>query len=114
MTRLAVVMVMVGALGCGGPRTAPSEEQLQLTKLAVDKYGYDAYPSWASSHVAKACPDSIDDLNEYANTKDSKDAWGTPYKMLCGSTRPPGVHGIGVQSAGPDQKFDTDDDIRSW
>jgi hypothetical protein len=116
MTRLAVVMVMFGSVGCGhASRSAPTKQELDRTKLTVEKYAYEAFASWAASHPDKACPDRLDELNAYMNTEDSKDPWGTPYKMLCGSTAPAAArHGIGVLSAGPDQKFDTDDDIRSW
>jgi hypothetical protein len=76
---------------------------------------FEAYGSWAPANQSKACPDTLDDLREYMNSKDTKDPWGTPYRMKCGSTLPPSVEsGIAVESAGPDQKFETEDDIKSW
>jgi hypothetical protein len=48
------------------------------------------------------------------NNKDTKDPWGTDYKMFCGQTLPPGAKGLAVSSAGEDQKEGTSDDIKSW
>ena len=46
----------------------------------VKKYAYEAYPSWASSHPDKSCPEKLEQLNEYMNNKDIKDPWGFEYK----------------------------------
>jgi hypothetical protein len=34
--------------------------------------------------------------------------------MFCGANLPKGAKGLAIQSAGPDGKLDTKDDIKSW
>lgn len=82
--------------------------------LTVKSYAFEAYPSWAQANPSKACPDKLEELNEFMNRKDVNDPWGTPYRMACGSSLPPGARGLAVTSAGPDGKDGTDDDVRSW
>ncbi len=92
-----------------------SKSKEDTAGLMVKDYAYDAYTQWAGSHLTKACPDALSDLNEYVNAKDTLDPWGKNYKMYCGSSLPAGVKGgIAVISMGPDGKEGTEDDIKSW
>jgi hypothetical protein len=82
----------------------------RLAKHQVDRMAFESYGEWAQTHPDKACPATIDELGG-----DTMDPWGHPYKMFCGSTMPPGVHGgIGILSVGEDGKEGTDDDVKSW
>jgi len=87
---------------------------LDKARRQTKLYAFEAYPSWAASNPSQKCPGSLDELNEWLSKPDTKDPWGTPYKMLCGSDLPPGAKGIGVVSFGPDRMDDTADDIKSW
>lgn len=85
-----------------------------IARAAVSKYVNEAYPMWSQANPDKLCPASIDDLSEYVNAKANKDPWSTPYRLLCGPNLPPGATGIAVASNGPDQKENTEDDVKSW
>lgn len=114
MIVLAILALVMGLVV--GPRVMRmfGESKVDIAKATVTKYAYEAYPSWSASHTDKACPDKLEDLNEYMNNKDIKDPWGGTYKMLCGQNLPAGAKGIAVMSAGEDQKEGTDDDVKSW
>jgi hypothetical protein len=85
-----------------------------IATLTAKKYAYEAYPSWATTNPSKQCPDKLDELNDFMNSKDIKDPWGNPYKMLCGQNAPAGMRGMGIVSNGEDGKEGTPDDIKSW
>jgi general secretion pathway protein G len=95
---------------------ASSKEK--IAKLAVDNYAFDYYNKWSLAHQDKGCPESLVEVAQYVgkSEEDTKDPWGTPYKMLCGpGTLPPSVKsGIAVYSFGPDKAEGTPDDIKSW
>jgi general secretion pathway protein G len=114
MIVLAILALVMGLVV--GPRVMKmfGESKVDIAKATVKKYAFEAYPSWAQSHPDKACPDKLEDLNEYMNNKDIKDPWGGQFKMQCGANLPPGAKGIGISSAGEDQKEGTGDDIHSW
>ena len=114
MIVLAILALVMGLLV--GPKVmkAFSSSKVDITKLKLKKYAYEAYPSWAAAHADKACPDTIADLNEYMNDKEANDAWGRPMKMMCGQTLPPGAKGLAVMSLGEDGKEGTEDDLKSW
>jgi hypothetical protein len=86
----------------------------KIAKLTVMKYADEAFPQWSMAHPDKACPDKLDDLNEYMNNADIKDPWGNPYKLMCGQNLPPGAKHLAVLSFGPDGHEGTADDIKSW
>ncbi len=83
-------------------------------KVDVEKYAFEAYPQWSMAHPDKACPDKLDDLNEYMNRKDLRDPWGNAFKMMCGASLPAGAKGVAILSFGPDGTEGTADDIKSW
>src|ERR1700760_3896280 len=114
MIVLAILALVMGLLV--GPRVMKmfSESRVDTTKLKLHKYAFEAYPAWQASHPDKACPEKLSDLNEYMNNDDSNDSWGKPIKLLCASSLPPGAKGIGVVSAGADNKEGTEDDLKSW
>lgn len=86
-----------------------------VASLAVKKYAYEAYGEWSQAHPDKACPDKIEDLDQYMDTKHTTDPWGHPYRMFCGQNLPAGAKGgLAVMSVGPDGQDGTSDDIKSW
>jgi hypothetical protein len=114
MIVLAIIALVMGLVV--GPRVMKlfGESKVKTSAIKVQKYAFEAYPSWSSSHPDKGCPASLSDLNEYMNSDDSNDSWGHPLKMMCGQNLPAGAKGIAVMSAGEDGKEGTCDDILSW
>ena len=114
MIVLAILALVMGLVV--GPKVFAlfSHAKGDIAKDTVQKYAYEAYPSWASAHPDKSCPDRIEDLNEYMNNKDTKDPWGGDYTMLCGQNLPAGAKGIAITSPGPDGKIGNEDDVKSW
>jgi hypothetical protein len=113
MTRIALLLAVLAGCDDKGVRKF-SESDLQRAELLTKKLAFEGYPMWAAAHADKECPAKLADLLEYVNEKDAKDPFGTELKMFCGANLPKGVRGLGIQSAGPDGKFDTADDIHSW
>jgi hypothetical protein len=94
-------------------RSARSSED--TAAVAVKKLAYEAFAEWAQAHPDKACPDKLEDLAQYMNTRDIHDPWGHPYRMFCGQNLPAGAKGgLAVMSVGPDGQDGTSDDIKSW
>jgi hypothetical protein len=92
-----------------------SKSKGDIAALTVKKFAFEAYGEWSQAHPDKACPDKLEDLSQYMDSKDTKDPWGQPYKMFCGQNLPAGAkNGIAVMSSGPDAKDGTEDDIKSW
>jgi general secretion pathway protein G len=114
MIVLAILALVMGLVV--GPRVMKmfGQSKGDIAKLTAKKYADEAYPSWSTANPSKSCPDKLEDLNEFMNSKDIKDPWGNPYKMLCGQNAPAGVKGMGIQSNGEDGKEGTTDDIKSW
>lgn len=114
MIVLAILALVMGLVV--GPRVmkAFSKSKVDIAGLAAKKFATEAYPLWQTSHPGKTCPEKLDDLNEWADSKDGKDPWGTPFKMVCGPDAPPAAKGFGVISFGEDMKEGTADDIKSW
>jgi general secretion pathway protein G len=114
MIVLAILALVMGLVV--GPRVMKmfGESKDKIARMAIEKYAFEAFPSWSAAHPDKACPDKLEDLNEYTNSKDIKDPWGNPYKMLCGPNLPAGAKGLAVISNGEDGKEGTSDDLKSW
>jgi hypothetical protein len=87
----------------------PSEPDLaDVTKSIVRRFAYEAFPQWAATNHADACPASLAMLEPYL-ARDAVDAWDVPLELRCGSS----YRGAYVRSAGADRRFDTADDITS-
>ena len=114
MIVLAIIALVMGLVV--GPRVIEyfRRARIQTTQMKLEMYAHQAFPAWSMAHPQAMCPERLADLADYANGRDAKDAWGTPIKMMCGASRPPGAHHIALVSAGPDGKEGTDDDIQSW
>lgn len=93
-----------GFLDGNGDR-AVSDSRATETELKVRKYVRVAYPAWADAHPGKHCPTYLDELNEYMNTDNDDDAWGSSLRMRCTA------NGISVSSNGIDRLTGTPDDI---
>jgi len=92
----------------------PGDSKGKIAKVTVEKYANEAFPQWSMQHPDKACPDKLEELNEYMNNSDIKDPWGNPYKMMCGQNLPAGAQHLAIVSFGPDGREGTDDDVKSW
>ena len=121
MTLLEIMIVLaILALVMGlviGPRVMRmfGKSRVDVAQLTVKKYAFEAYGEWSQSNPDKACPEKLEDLSKFMDTKDTKDPWGGTYKMFCGPTMPAGAKGgIAVMSPGEDGKEGTEDDIKSW
>jgi prepilin-type N-terminal cleavage/methylation domain-containing protein len=114
MIVLAIVALVMGVLV--GPRVIAmfTKSRQQIATLAAKKFADEAFPAWAAANPGKSCPDKLEDLIEFSNSKNTKDPWGGSYKMYCGSTLPPHAKGLAVSSPGEDGKEGTDDDTKSW
>jgi prepilin-type N-terminal cleavage/methylation domain-containing protein len=117
MIVLAILALVMGLVV--GPRVMKlfGESKVDIAKMTVHKFTYEAFPMWQRSHSDKAggCPDKLEDLSDYMDKKDTKDPWGNIYKMYCGQNLPAGAKGgFAVSSAGEDGKEGTPDDIKSW
>ncbi len=115
MIVLAILALVMGLVV--GPRVMKlfGESKVDIAKLTVSKFANEAFPQWSRSHPDKGCPDKIEDLSEYMDKKDTKDPWGSQYKMLCPPNLPAGARGgIAITSPGEDGKEGTSDDIKSW
>lgn len=114
MIVLAILALVMGLVV--GPRVMKmfGQSKTDIAKLTAKKFADEAYPSWSTANPSKACPDKLEDLSEFMNSKENKDPWGNPYKMMCGQNAPAGVKGLAVMSNGEDGKEGTSDDIKSW
>jgi hypothetical protein len=91
-------------------RADPSKNA--ITKIMLDQYANEAFPSWSKVNPGKACPEKLVELDVYLNHNSTDDAWGHPIKLLC--PPPVGAKGIGVTSNGEDGREGTPDDLKSW
>jgi general secretion pathway protein G len=114
MIVLAIIALVMGLVV--GPRVIDyfHRARIETTQMKLELYANQAFAAWSMAHPQAMCPERVADLAEYANGRDTNDAWGNPIKLLCGASLPPGAHHIALVSAGPDGKEGTDDDLRSW
>jgi hypothetical protein len=109
VSALGAALVALGAALAGpGYRVSPAD----VANATVKKYAFEAYTQW-SIRTGRACPDNLWTLNQYMNNRTIDDPWGTEYAMHCGNVPPRGGPGVVIVSAGADERFGTDDDIRS-
>lgn len=113
MIVLAILALVMGVVI--GPKVMDyfRRARIETTQMKLEMYANQAFPAWAMAHPQAMCPDKLADLAEYANGRDTRDAWGHPIKMLCGTALPPGSHPIALVSAGPDGQEGTGDDLTS-
>ena len=116
MIVLAILALIMGLVV--GPRVMKmfGESKVDTTRIKAKKYAFEAMPQWSMHNPGKACPASINDLNEYMNDSSAdaaNDAWGQPMRLLCGPSLPQGQKGVLVLSSGEDMKDGTADDIKS-
>ena len=114
MIVLAILALVMGLVV--GPKVMKmfGESKVDIAQLTVKKYAIEAFSEWSMANPNKACPDRLEDLGQYMDSKDTKDPWGGTYKMFCGQNLPPGAKGIAVMSNGEDGKDGTTDDLKSW
>jgi hypothetical protein len=97
-------LLVVGTAALASPRfwraqRRASYQRVRDTEHALAKYSSDRH----------RCPATRDDLvaNGYLEPRKINDAWTTSLAYWCSE------HGVHVLSAGPDRRFNTDDDITS-
>ena len=115
MIVLAILALVMGLVV--GPRVMKlfGESKVDIAKMTVHKFTFEAFPMWQRSHSDKGCPEKLEDLSDYMDKKDTKDPWGNTYKFYCGQNLPAGAKGgFAVSSPGEDGKEGTADDIKSW
>jgi general secretion pathway protein G len=111
MIVLAIIGLIMGVLV--GPKVMRSfgEAKIKTTFLMLKEYD-GAYTRWVADNEGD-CPENLEALLKYTNKKDTKDAWGQQFKMVCGDTAPTESK-FGVVSHGPDKKEGSEDDLHSW
>lgn len=82
------------------------------TKMVVNQIAHEAYALWDLA-TGEACPEHLSDLENYRNSKNTKDGWGNELVMVCGEVRSDDIPFFVVISKGPDGRLWTEDDIRS-
>ncbi len=92
-----------GDRGLDKVRRASSSAKREMAKIQLQEL--------ASGYVGSGCPSSLAEIDPRAK---GVDPWGKELRWMCGDALPPGVRGIGLVSAGPDGRFDSPDDVRSW
>src|SRR5262245_2515138 len=102
-TVLASVCMAVKVLVGRRVICCPHRSKADTTKILLRKYAYEAYPAWSVHHPDQECPRSLRDLDDYMNSNDSGDSWGSPLWFRCDGGR------FQVMSAGEDRRFGTDD-----
>ncbi|MGE0546850.1 MAG: prepilin-type N-terminal cleavage/methylation domain-containing protein [Kofleriaceae bacterium] len=114
MIVLAILALVMGLVV--GPRVMKmfGKGKVDIAKIEMQKYAYEAYPQWAQSNPQKSCPESLSALSEFMDKQNTKDPWGTEYKMFCGANLPAGAKGLAVMSFGEDLKEGTEDDLKTW
>jgi len=98
-----------------GPRIVAQwrRARIETTRLQVEDIAYGAFPAWQLDHPELACPEALKALAHYVRGKSFVDSWGSVLAMRCGDSAPSDEE-FGALSAGPDQREETPDDIRSW
>lgn len=104
---IALLALSVPALASLSTATCGGGSKVDVARLKLKKYAFEAYPSWAVDHPDRVCPRSLHELDDYMNTSDDQDSWGTPIELRCG------IRGVWLRSAGEDGWFDTADDLVS-
>src|SRR5689334_11440144 len=91
MIVLAILALVMGLIV--GPRVIGlfADSKVDIAKLAVHKMADEAYPQWAMRNPGKDCPERIDELTDLTNSKQPRDPWGEPYKMMCPPNLPAGA-----------------------
>lgn len=112
------LMIPAAVVGFGAAIGVPMVVRMTASKTdaavhLVAAYAYEAFPQWAAAHPDKECPDSIDELAQYASVP-PVDPWGHKLVMQCGAAMPPAAKGIAIHSLGPDGADGTADDFDSW
>jgi hypothetical protein len=118
MRKLGECLAKLPPFPRAGEKVAGKHEtaSTDTTRLAVRRLAADGFATWSRSNMSRACPGDISELHDAVGTPANarNDAWGQPFRFFCGDSAPPGVHGIGVLSLGPDGQQGTADDVKSW
>lgn len=113
MIVLTIIALVMGVLV--GPMVFKrlAQAKIDIAFMQAKSLAHDSYEAWQHDNPDATCPERLEDVIKYANSKDIKDPWGSPYIMKCGEGLPQDIT-FGVVSFGPDKKEGTADDIHSW
>jgi hypothetical protein len=99
--------VAIGFMAQPRVRHACGGSHVEIAKLAVQKYAYEAYPQWAAKYPTHTCPSSLYELDPFMNVWHQPDPWGHEYVLTCSDGN------VYVASLGEDGASGTADDIWS-
>lgn len=105
----ALMFTLIAGLLIPAPRRFHGDDapKVDIAKLRVAKYAYEAYPQWRAEHPTLECPRSLRALDGYMDSADRRDPWGRTYVFTCGGGK------LYVMSLGEDGRSNTDDDVWS-
>lgn len=118
MIVLAILALVMGLLV--GPKVWNmfKSGEKDVARAQVKQMAFEAYRMWArDTDKDPPCPDKLEDLLKFTNSKTAKDPWKQDLIMLCGDNKGHGMpegEDFGIISKGPDRKLGTADDIKSW
>jgi hypothetical protein len=114
VTSLGILAFVTAVVSSGSRTTMCTETKEDLTRMAAKDYADSAFMMWRRHHPDRDCPSTLGELNEFTNRKlkdgqpDISDTWGNDMRMGCDA------RGLRVWSLGPDERYGTADDIKSW
>lgn len=107
---MIVVIIMALIATAVGVAVMPQLQKTKITQARTDAQTVAAAAtSYMITNVSADCP-TVEELvqsHELSGNTRSKDPWETDFQINCESAEPT------VTSAGPDQQFGTEDDIRT-
>lgn len=107
---MIVVIIMALIATAVGVAVVPKLTQARVTQARTDAQSVAAAAaSYVITNVSAGCP-TVEELvqnHELSGNSRTKDPWDTDFQINCDGAEPT------VTSAGPDQQFGTEDDIRT-
>lgn len=89
-----------------GPRLQ-GKSRVDLAQDDVKAIAYQSFIEWSMQNPRGSCPGDIQELTRLSS---DRDPWGMQFRLNCEPTATEMVN-IRIVSAGPDKRFDTQDDI---
>jgi hypothetical protein len=114
VTVALTLAVVVGVVVLRSRVACSCMSKAQIAEHTMRRYTTEAYPLWLAANPGLRCPPDLAALASYLSQDDAVDPWQQPYRVLCGADLPAGAKPLALVSSGPDQRPDTEDDLRSW
>jgi len=113
LIELTAVLVIIGLLMAGAAIAVPG--YLERARVRVTKSSMETIKTAINTYMANNAGDAPETLMvmvpSYIEEGSDVDAWEEPFYYR---PTPGGVHDFNLISAGPDKKFQTEDDIDVW